>query len=218
MPELDGLRLDPASGGPARALVVLCHGYSGDGHLMGEAAAGWSKALPDTAIVCPHGPQPYEEAPEGRQWFSLLDRTPGALEAGLREAAPILARFIAAELRRLDLPGDAYALAGFSQGAMMALFAGLRQTPPPRGIIAYAGALHAQQSLQGDLRARPPVLLVHGDVDDMVPVQRSQEAEQVLRRAGIAVESLYVPGLGHELTPEVLAAGARFLKRVLDAA
>ena len=211
MPELDGPRWGPKEA-PVRQLVVLCHGVGADGHDLIDLAPSWAPALPHAAFAAPDGPEPYDMAPMGRQWFSLTDRTPARLEAGIAVAAPYLDRFIDSELDRLDLPEDAYALMGFSQGAMMALYAGLRRAVPPRAILAFSGALLAPESV-ASLAGRPPVLLVHGQDDAVVPVERSRQAEQTLREAGLPVEALYCPGLGHGIDESGLSMGALFLQR-----
>ncbi len=208
---LDGPRWGPRKG-RAEQLVVLCHGVGADGHDLIDLAPSWAAALPQAAFAAPDAPEPYEGAPVGRQWFALWDRTPAALVAGAAAASPRLNGFIDAELARLGLPGDACALMGFSQGAMMALHAGLRRAAPPRAILAFSGALLAPERL-AETVARPPVLLVHGEADEVVPPARSRAAEQALRDAGFAVESLYCPGLGHGIDAAGLSLGGLFLQR-----
>lgn len=214
MAALDGPRRGPRGKGPARQLVVLCHGVGADGNDLIELAPVLAQALPEAAFVAPHAPEPYDMAPEfGRQWFSLADRTPALLEAGVRRAAPMLHAFLDAELARLDLPAAACALLGFSQGAMMVLYAGLRHAPPPRAVLAFSGAMPGIAGLAREITGRPPVLLVHGELDDVVPIERSRDAEQALRAAGVAVESLWCPGLGHGIDEAGLAAASGFLRR-----
>ncbi len=118
-----------------------------------------------------------------------------------------------AELARFGLPADAYALMGFSQGAMTALYTGLRRAVAPRAILAYSGALLAPGLLAEERTNAAPVLLVHGEADSVVPAQRSREAEAALRAEGVPVESLFEPGLDHGIDPAGLAAGAAFLQR-----
>ncbi|MGH7042404.1 MAG: alpha/beta hydrolase [Acetobacteraceae bacterium] len=211
---IDGPRKAPAAGGAARQLVVLCHGLGADGTDLIELAATWGRAAPHAAFAAPDAPFPHDSG-FGRQWWSVADRSPAVAEAGVRRAAPYLDRFIDAELARLDLPADACALMGFSQGAMMVLFTGLRRTVAPRGILAFSGALIGPERLAAELTHRPPVLLVHGEADEVVPVARSHTAETVLRQKGIPVESVFVPGLGHGIDPTGLSMGGLFLQRVL---
>jgi phospholipase/carboxylesterase len=215
---LDGPRWGPASGGAPRQLVVLLHGVGADGNDLIDLAPHCGAALPDAAFVAPHAPFPFDGAPMGRQWFALWDRTPGQLEAGLRAVQPVLDGFLDAELARLGLAPGALALVGFSQGAMTALFCGLRRGAAPAAVVAYAGALLAPAALGAEIAARPPVLLVHGEADQVVPAAASRAGEAALRAAGVAVEALYRPGLGHGIDEEGLMAGAAFLARAFSVA
>ena len=156
--------------------------------------------------------------PYGRQWFSLQDRRPAVMAAGARAAMEGLDAFLEDELAREGLPGSALALAGFSQGCMMALFTGLRRRRPPATILGYSGALLAPESLAAEITGRPPVLLVHGEADDIVPVQATQAAEAALRAAGVPVEALYRPGLAHGIDEAGLAAGRRRLLAAFESA
>jgi phospholipase/carboxylesterase len=209
---LDGPRWGPATGGAPRRLVVLLHGLGADGFDLIDIAPGWGKAVPEAAFVAPHAPEPCDLAPYGRQWFSVQDRTPARMLAGVRVAADHLGAFLDAETARLGLAMRDVALMGFSQGAMTALFAGLRRSPPPAAILAYAGRLIAPELLPGELGARPPVLLVHGEDDDVVPAEGSREAERVLRELGVPVESAWRRGLAHGLDEAGIALGALMLQ------
>ncbi|HVC59656.1 MAG TPA: prolyl oligopeptidase family serine peptidase [Acetobacteraceae bacterium] len=217
MAELDGPRWGPASKGTPRQLVVLCHGLGADGHDLIDLAPSWGHALPDALFISVDAPFTHDSG-FGRQWWSVADRSPPVVEAGVRRAAGFLAPFIDAELARLKLPADAYALMGFSQGAMTALFTGLRHRPPPRAILAFSGALIAPESLAAELSGRPLVLLVHGESDEAVPVSRSRDAEAALRAAGVPVEATYIPRLGHGIDDTGIAMGALTLQRAFSAA
>ncbi len=213
MAELDAVRWGPASGGTPRQLVVLCHGLGADGFDLIDLAPTWAHALPDAAFAAPHAPDACDLGPTGRQWWSVADRTPAIMDAGVRRAATFLHPFVDAELARLALPADAYALMGFSQGAMTVLFTGLRRATAPRAVLAFSGALLAPDSLAAELTHRPPVLLVHGEADEVVPVSRSRDAEATLRTLGVPVEATYIPRLGHGIDDTGLAMGALALQR-----
>jgi len=210
--ELRSVNWGPATG-PAQGLVVLCHGVGADGRDLIGLAPCWGAALPRLAFAAPDAPEPYAQGPTGRQWFDLTDRTPARMEMGAARARPSLDAFIDAELERLGLAADAYALMGFSQGAMMALYAGLRRPVGPRAILAFSGALLAPSRLAEQGANVAPVLLVHGEADDVVPVALSRDAERALRAAGVPVEATFQPGLGHAIDGAGLAAGAAFLQR-----
>ncbi len=212
MPTLEAIHWGPASKATPRQLVVLCHGLGADAYDLIDLAPAWQHACPDALFASVHAPFSHDSG-FGRQWWSVADRSPPVVEAGVRTAMPFLNGFIDAELARLDLPPEAYAIMGFSQGAMMALFTGLRRTQAPRAILAFSGALVAPQALPGELANRAPVLIVHGEADDVVPVSRSHDAETTLGAAGVPVEAHYVPRLGHGIDDTAISLGALALQR-----
>jgi len=216
MATLEGPQYGPASGGKPDSLVLLLHGVGADGFDLIDLAPVWAEVLPHTLFIAPHAPFPLQGAPFGRQWFDIADRTPARLEAGLRHAAGILDDFTQAKLAELGLGGDRLALMGFSQGAMVALFAGLRgAVPAPASILAYSGALLAPESFAAEVTARPPVLLVHGEADEVVPAMASRQAARALQAAAVPHELLLRPDLGHGLDDAGLAAGTALLARSL---
>ncbi len=202
-----------AQPGQAKQLVVVLHGLGADGQDLIQIAPDWAEALPEAAFIAPDAPHPCDMAPYGRQWFSVQDRTPAVMAAGVRSAAAALGPLVEAELAGFGLPPAALALAGFSQGAMMALQLGLRGASAPATILAYSGALLGPESLAAELTGKPPVLLVHGEADDVVPVAATRAAEAALRAAGIPVEAIYRPGLPHAIDPAGIEAGMRALAR-----
>jgi phospholipase/carboxylesterase len=215
--ELDGPRVSPRSGTP-RQLVVFLHGYGADGNDLIEIGQVWQQYLPQAAFVSPHAPEPCGLAPVGRQWFALTFRDPNERWVGVNKAAPILERFIDAELARHSLPPSALALVGFSQGTMMALHVGLRRAVPPAAIVGYSGLLVLPpdadpETLTAEIRSRPPVLLVHGDRDELIPPQALFQATQGLAALGVPIEWHLSAGLGHGLDPEGLRHGGEFLAR-----
>ena len=215
MPTLDAIHWGPASKAKPKQVVILCHGLGADAFDLIDLAPAWQHACPDALFASVHAPFPHDSG-SGRQWWSVADRSPAVMEAGVRTAAPYLHGFIDAELARLGLPDDAYAIMGFSQGAMMSLFAGLRRPRghvAPRAILAFSGALIAPESLPAELTARPPVLLVHGEADDVVPVSRSRDAEAALTAAGVPVDAHYIPRLGHGLDETGISLGALALQK-----
>jgi len=212
MAELDAVHWGPASKGTPRQLVVLCHGLGADGYDLIDLSPSWGHACPDALFASVNAPLRHDSG-MGRQWWSVADRSPPVMEAGVRHAEACLDGFIDTELTRLGLPPTAYALMGFSQGAMTVLFTGLRRKVAPRAILAFSGALIAPETLTAEMTHRPPVLLVHGEADDVVPVSRSRDAETALRAAGISVETTYVPGLGHGIDDSGIAMGALALQR-----
>ena len=215
--ELDGPRLEPRTGA-ARRLVVFLHGYGADGNDLIELGRVWQPFLPDAAFVSPHAPEPCAGAPIGRQWFALTFRDPEERWKGVNAAAPILNRFLDAELGRRSLPASALALVGFSQGTMMALHVGLRRAPAPAAIVGYSGLFvlpngAGPEAVVADVVARPPVLLIHGDRDELIPVQALFQATQALAALEVPTEWHISPGIGHGIDQEGLRHGVEFLAR-----
>jgi phospholipase/carboxylesterase len=214
---IDGPRLAPAAGGAPRQLVVFLHGYGADGNDLIGLGRGWARALPHAAFVSPHAPEPCAAAPMGRQWFNLTFRDPGEMVLGVKHAAPAFNAFLAAELKRHDLTSRALALVGFSQGTMMALGVGLARNPPLAAIVGYSGALATVEALPKDPGSAPAILLVHGDMDEVIPLDAMFIAREQLAQAGIAVEWHVALGIGHGIDAEGLHLGGDFLKQAFAA-
>lgn len=213
MATITGPTWGPKNGGAPKMIVFLLHGLGADGNDLIDLAPYWGETAPDAVFLAPHAPEPHDGAPFGRQWFSLLDRSPPARLAGVQVARPALDAMIDEACAIYGLTASAVVLMGFSQGAMMALYAGLRRAEPVAGILAFSGMLIGAESLAADLVSRPPVLLVHGEVDEVVPAAASRQAESALRAAGVPVESTFSPALGHGIDDAGLSAGALFLQR-----
>lgn len=215
--QLDGPRLEPKSG-TAKQLVVFLHGYGADGNDLIDIGRAWQGLLPDAAFVSPHAPRLCGQSPMGREWFPLTFRDPDERWNGVNAAAPVLQEFLDAELKRRNLPPDALALVGFSQGTMMALHVGLRRAVAPAGIVGYSGMLVAPEqfdpeSFMAEIKSRPPVLLVHGDQDQVIPVQALMHAAQGLAALDVPAEWHVSPGIGHGIDQEGLRHGGEFLSR-----
>jgi len=216
--ELDGPRLEPRAGAKPRQLVVFLHGYGADGNDLIEIGRAWQPLLPEAAFVSPHAPRPCGQAPTGREWFPLTFRDPNERWLGVNAAGPGLAAFLDAELARRSLPGSALALVGFSQGTMMALHVGLRRAQAPAAIVGYSGMLVTPpagdiEAMASEITSRPPVLLVHGDRDDLIPPQALFLAAQALSALEVPTEWHLSQGIGHGIDGEGLRHGGEFLAR-----
>ncbi len=211
LPNLSGPTLDPVGDKPAGKLIILCHGVGSDGDDLISFAPYFQKILPDALFVSPNAPFPFDGGPLGYQWFSLQDMGPDARKDGVRTAAPILDAFIDRQLGALGLSDKDLALIGFSQGCMMALHVGLRRRNACAGILGYSGMLVDPESLPEEISAKPPVLLCHGQADDIVPFDFMPSALTALRHSGVNAEGLARPGLGHGLDDDCIKAGMFFL-------
>jgi len=203
---LSGPRLPPARG-TATHLVVLCHGYGSDGNDLIGLAPYWQRLLPSAAFVAPNAPERCAGAPMGYQWFAISRLDPEEARKGVESAAASLDAFLDAELARLNLPGERLALVGFSQGTMMSLHVGLRRATA--AIVGFSGMLAGNPAkLAADA---PPILLVHGDADPMIPAERMFATAGALGRAGASVQWHLSGGLGHSIDETGLALGGTFL-------
>jgi phospholipase/carboxylesterase len=222
MTTLSGPRIAPRSG-KAKQLVVFLHGYGADGNDLIELGNQWRTLLPDTAFASPHAPEPCAGAPMGRQWFTLTMRDMNERWVGVQKAAPVLQAYLDAELSHWQLPPERLALVGFSQGTMMALHVGLRRAVSPAAIVGYSG-IHVMPEKESEAEAfgkeivsRPPVLLVHGERDDLIPAQALFISAQSLAAVDVPVEWHLSPGLGHGIDADGLKLGGEFLARAFKA-
>jgi len=204
--KLDGPRHGPSegAGARARALVVFLHGLGADGNDLISLAPLLEPLLPSTAFVSPHAPYPCDMAPMGRQWFSLQERDSDLLLDGVAAVAPSLNAFLDKELERLGLTDDRLALVGFSQGTMTALHTALRRPNACAVVVGFSGALLKPEVLGEQIASRPPVMLVHGDADEVVPFQAMAMAAEALDLNGVPVSAYARPGLGHGIDQEGL--------------
>jgi phospholipase/carboxylesterase len=214
---IDGPRIAPRSG-TAKQLVVFLHGYGANGDDLISLGREWQGLLPDAAFVSPNAPEGVPGYPAGRQWFGLTFRDPDERWRGVTKARPVLDEFLDAELQKNNLPPSALALVGFSQGTMMALHTGLRRSALA-AIVGYSGVLvtptnqDALAKVAEEIKAKPPVLLVHGDQDEVIPAQALLMSAQGLGGLGVAVEWHLSQGIGHGIDSDGLKLGGAFLHK-----
>ncbi|MDB5430331.1 MAG: phospholipase [Caulobacter sp.] len=211
---LHGPGVIPAGKAPT-SLVIFLHGYGSNGADLISLAPYFQAALPDAAYLAPNAPEECPGAPDGYQWWPIVTLSREERAYGAYMAAPAVHAFIDAMLARFNLTEERLVLVGFSQGTMMALEVGLRRERPLAGIIGYSGMIADDTRLEAEIRSRPPVLLVHGDEDPVLPVSHFHDAKATLERLAVPLTTHISPGLGHSIDPAGLALGVDFLKRVL---
>jgi phospholipase/carboxylesterase len=215
MSRIDGPSHGPHSGGPPRQLIVLLHGYGADGEDLIGLAPVLAPLMPDAVFHAPNAPHRCEGNPMGYQWFGINRLDPASRLAGTRGAAPFVEEFLEEKMAAYGLDEGSTVLIGFSQGTMMALHVGLRRTRPLAGIVGFSGALAGPEMLKDEIRSRPPVLLVHGDADPMLPHQLTEEAAIALQENGVEVAVHIAQGVGHGIDQTGLSHAARFLLNAL---
>jgi phospholipase/carboxylesterase len=226
---LTGPSLMPRSGKTPTSAVILVHGYGANGADLIGLAPAFAEVLPDTAFYSPNAPQSLGGFSGAYQWFALEGFDPAAIGAdpnrmidvykkmrtGAAQAAAVLNRYIDQVLATHKLEPGRLALVGFSQGTMMSLHVGLRRPKQIGGIVGFSGALTGADVLAAQIVTRPPVALVHGDADPILPVQSMTEAARVLKSVDVPVTTHAVAGLQHGIDGEAAHYGTTFLRKIL---
>jgi phospholipase/carboxylesterase len=198
-----------AQSGKADWLVLFLHGYGSSGADLMSFADYWQGAMPNVAFVAPDGPEAAKEG--GFRWIGKHPAGDPRLYDDAVAAAPSLHDFIDGELAREGLDASRLALVGFSQGTVMALHLGLRRAIAPAAVLGYSGGLVGADKLRDEITSKPPVMLVHGEQDDLAPIYGMMTSVKALTEVGIASQGIPIPGLGHAVDANALIYGARFL-------
>jgi len=202
--------------GQAKQVVVLLHGYGADGADLLGLADPLAPHMPDTAFVAPNAPERSIGNPGGFQWFPIpwLD---GSSEeeaaAALQAAVADLNGFLDQVLKDEQLPAARMILFGFSQGTMLSLHVAPRRPEAVAGVVGFSGRLLEPEHLKDDVRVRPPILLVHGDQDEMVPPENLETAARALQDAGFNVFAHIMQGTGHGIAPDGLSVALAFMRQ-----
>ena len=208
MAKLSGPMLAPRSGGPARQVIVLLHGYGADGSDLIGLGHHWGPMFPDALFVAPNAPTPCAGNPFGFEWFPLaVDRIAGRIE-GARKAAPVIIEFLE-DLWAQGIASEDTYLIGFSQGAMMSLHVGTALPKRLGGIVSFSGAFVPADGFPA--AEKPPVALIHGDMDQIVDPQLSRDAAEELMAAGFEVTLKISKGVAHGIAPDGLDFATSFL-------
>jgi phospholipase/carboxylesterase len=204
--------------GETGSVVVLLHGYGADGTDLLGLADPLAPHMPDTVFVAPDAPERCKNNPFGFQWFPIpwLDgSSQEAAEASQTVSAGKLDRFLDEVLAAEGLRPDRMVLLGFSQGTMMSLHVAPRRPEPVAGVVGFSGRLLAPERLAAEAVSKPPVLLVHGDADDIVPIASLREAGEALTQAGFETYGHVMRGTAHGIAPDGLSVALAFMREKL---
>jgi phospholipase/carboxylesterase len=219
MQKLDGPFIAPKSG-KAKQLVIFLHGYGSNGEDLISIADEWADGLPDAAFISPNAPSVCEAFSAGYQWFPIRAIDPAAIEREKHAAnvAPVLSAFIDEQLAKWDVDDSQLAVAGFSQGAMMAMYTMPRRKKPCAAVIGYSGMIMDAAGLKGEGIVKVPVLAVHGDRDDVVYPDNLQRIDDAFSAAGFDIETVMRPGLAHGIDHFGVTRGLQFIKENFEKA
>jgi phospholipase/carboxylesterase len=212
---IDGPRLAPRDGSKPKKLVIFLHGYGSNGKDLIGLGQHWARDLPHVQWVAPNAPDRVPGAPDGYQWFPISNLDPQRIESGAATAWPIVDAFIDQELDRYQLTESDVLLCGFSQGTMLSLATGLRRERPLAGIMGYSGALPGGQRLKEEMRSKPPIMLVHGDQDEVLPLGFMFDALEHIAAAGHGAQWHISQGLPHSIGQDGLDLGRHFIGNAL---
>jgi phospholipase/carboxylesterase len=211
---LEDISIQPADGGEIERAIIILHGLGDSADGIISLADQIKSSFPNTEFVAPNAPFPCDFSPFGYQWFSMQDMSQEAILGGVISAATILNEYIDHIIQSRKLTPDKIALLGFSQGTMMSLYVAPRRTPSLAAVLGYSGALIGGDTLTQERKSAPPVMLIHGMNDDVVPFQAMLHAVAGLQNANINVTSLPCPNLAHSIDDLGLTQGVMFLRRV----
>ena len=197
-------------------LVVLLHGYGSNGEDLISLAHDFAGILKDTHFIAPNAPMelinPYYKA---YQWFEILNRDPQVIYPQIIAANNILDNFIKAQLERFNLGYENLILMGFSQGAMMSLYNSLRQKDKIAGVVAFSGKLISPIDLGEKIQSKPPLCLIHGDLDDVVTFDNFLEAKENLAKMEFDFEAHEIKNLGHSINLVAVKKAKDFLSKII---
>ena len=212
---LNTIILEPLSKVKPKNAVILCHGYGGDGKDISILAGYWRSYLPDTIFICPDAPEKCDASPSGFQWFDLMDQTPEQILSKSLVAEIKLNKLIDEVKEKNSLSANQIAIAGFSQGCMISLQTGIKRKDKINSILGYSGKIIDLEHLSKNIVSRPNIFLMHGDIDQVVPVDGLLEAKNFFNKNNYEIETKIFKDCEHRIPMEGSSLGLQFIKKHL---
>ena len=204
--------LNPLSKEKPKNAVILCHGYGGDGKDISLLASYWRTYLPDTIFICPDAPEKCVASPAGFQWFDLMDQTRDQVLVKSLVAEIKLNNLIDEVMEKNNLTSEKISIGGFSQGCMISLQTGIKRKDTINSIVGYSGRIIDTKHLGKNIISRPNIILMHGDIDQIVPVDKLLEAKDFLIRNNVEVETKMIENCEHHIPIEASSAALNYIK------
>ena len=212
---LSAIVLEPLSKIKPKNAVILCHGYGGDGKDISILAGYWRTYLPDTIFICPAAPEKCEASPSGFQWFDLTDQDPEQILSKSLVAENKLNKIIDEVKEGYNLLANQIIIGGFSQGSMISLQTGIKRKDKINSILGYSGKIIDLEHLSKNIISRPNIFLMHGDIDQVVPVDGLLEAKNFFNKNNYEIETKIFKDCEHRIPMEGSSLGLQFIKKHL---
>ncbi len=212
---LNTIVLEPLSKAKPKNAVILCHGYGGDGKDISILASYWKSYLPETIFVCPDAPEKCAASPTGFQWFDLMDQTPEQILSKSLVAEIKLNKLIDEIKEEYNLLANQIVISGFSQGCMISLQTGIKRKDKINSIIGYSGKIINLEHLSKNIVSRPNIILMHGDVDQVVTIDGLLEAKDFFAKNDYKIETKIFKNCEHRIPTEGSSLGLQFIKKHL---
>jgi phospholipase/carboxylesterase len=210
---LNTIILEPLSKNKPKNAVILCHGYGGDGKDISILANYWRAHLSDTIFICPDAPEKCAASPTGFQWFDLIDQTPEQILAKSLVAENKLNKLIDEVKEKNDLNASEITISGFSQGCMLTLQTGIKRKDKINSIIGYSGRIINIEHLSKNINSKPNVILMHGDIDQIVTLESHLEAKDFFGKNSYEIETKIFKNCEHRIPTEGSSLGLQFIKK-----
>ena len=212
---LNTIILEPLSKAKPKNAVILCHGYGGDGKDISILAGYWRTYLPDTIFICPDAPEKCSASTSGFQWFDLTDETPEQVLSKSLVAEIKLNKLIDEVKEKNNLSANQIVIGGFSQGCMISLQTGIKRKDKINSIIGYSGKIIDTEHLGKNIVSRPSIILMHGDIDQVVPIDGLLEAKNFFSKNNYKIETQIFKNCEHRIPTEGSSLGLQFIKKHL---
>ena len=210
---LNTIILEPLSKEKPKNAVILCHGYGGDGKDISILASYWRAHLTQTIFICPDAPEKCEASPSGYQWFDLMDQSPEQILSKSLVAENKLNKLIDEVKLKYELKGHQIIIGGFSQGCMLTLQTGIKRKDKINSIIGYSGRIISTEHLSKNIISRPNVILMHGDLDQVVTIDSFLEAKEFFGKHNYEIETKIFKHCEHRIPTEGSSLGLQFIKK-----
>ena len=209
---LNTIILEPLSKEKPENAVILCHGYGGDGKDISLLANYWRAHLTKTLFICPDAPEKCAASPSGFQWFDLMDQTPEQILSKSLVAENKLNKLIDEVKSKYSLSSNEITIGGFSQGCMLTLQVGIKRKDKINSIIGYSGRIINTEHLSKNINSRPNILLMHGDLDQVVTIESFLEAKEFFGNHNYKIQTKIFKNCEHRIPTEGSSLGLQFIK------